>query len=254
MVNKGKPHIQSYNGYYGNTGWLGAAFISIRDFEGHLRLGEAYVNEYYIQDYSPSYLGFNDETEWRGVMCQEIGHVFGLDHTGEDTCMNTVDRNPMNDTPNDHDAAQLTIMMHDHGDGGTSGGEPKVCNKKGKPAGCVAGASRGRAVWAEWYETEADMFDAADLVVSATVLNGSSFDRTVGRADRLLPVSRVVLKVSDWIKGDSRPVIVLNQTRGLGLELVDDPGYVSGDDYVLYLREINTNTYRTVNPHGRILQ
>jgi hypothetical protein len=248
-----KP-FQSYNGYYGNTGWLGAAFISIRDFEGHLRSGEAYVNEYYIQDY-PLYDGFDQPEEWRGVMCQEIGHVFGLDHIFPgDTCMNTVVRDPMNDTPDDHDAEQLTDMMHDHGDGGTSGGEPKVCNKKGKPAGCVEGASRGRAVWAEWYETEADMFDAADLVVSATVLNGSSFDRTVGRADRLLPVSRVVLKVSDWIKGDSRPVIVLNQTRGLGLELVDDPGYVSGDDYVLYLREINTNTYRTVNPHGRILQ
>ena len=43
-------------------------------------------------------------------------------------------------------------------------------------------------------------------------------------------------------------------TALLGLELVDDPGYVSGDDYVLYLREINTNTYRTVNPDGRILQ
>ncbi len=47
---------------------------------------------------------------------------------------------------------------------------------------------------------------------------------------------------------------MLEQTRGLGLELVDDPGYVSGDDYVLYLREIETNTYRTVNPDGRILQ
>jgi hypothetical protein len=64
----------------------------------------------------------------------------------------------------------------------------------------------------------------------------------------------VVLKVSDWIKGNSGRVIVLQQTRGLGLDLVDDPGYVSGDDYLLYLREIDTNTYRTVNPNGRILQ
>ena len=259
VVNKGKPNIQSYNGYYGNTGWLGLASISIRDFEGHIRSGEAYVNEYYIQDfYWPDtglqYQGFNDPDEWWGVMCQEIGHDFGLDHTGGDTCMNTGAREPMNDTPNNHDAEQLTDMMHNDGDGGTSGDQPKVCNKRGKPAGCVEGASRGRAVWAEQYETAAEMLDAADLVVSATVLNGSSFDRAVGRADRLLPVSRVVLRVSDWIKGNSRPVIVLEQTRGLGLELVGDPGYVSGDDYVLYLREIDANTYRTVNPDGRILQ
>ncbi|MEE8141380.1 MAG: hypothetical protein V3T66_10785 [Alphaproteobacteria bacterium] len=253
VVNKGKAHIQSYNGYYGDTRWLGVAFISIRDFEGHIRSGEVYVNEYYIEDH-PSYDGFDELVEWRGVLCQEFGHEFGLDHTLWDTCMNTVDRDPMNDTPNDHDAQQLTDITHDHGDGGTTEGGPKLCNKQGKPAGCVQGAKRGRAVWAERYETEAEMFDAADLVVSATVLNGSSFDRFVGRADRALPVSRVVLKVSDWIKGDSRRVIVLEQTRGLGLELVDDPGYVSGDDYVLYLREIDTNTYRTVNPDGRILQ
>jgi hypothetical protein len=147
-------------------------------------------------------------------------------------------------------------MMHNHGDGdgGTTDNVVKLCNKKGKPAGCVNAAKRGRAVWAERYETEADMFGAADLIVSATVLNGSSFDHTVGRGGRALPVSRVVLKVSDWIKGNSGRVIVLQQTRGLGLDLVDDPGYVSGDDYLLYLREVDTNTYRTVNPNGRILQ
>ena len=254
VVNKGKAHIQSYNGYYGNTGWLGLARISIRDFEGHIGSGEAYVNEYYIKDYHPSYDGFDQPEEWRAVMCQEIGHDFGLGHTLGNTCMNTVTRPLRYETPNDHDAYELTSMMHNHGDGGTSPGKLKLCNKQGKPAGCVEGARRGRAVWAERYETEVEMFDAADLVVSATVLNGSSFDHTVGRADRALPVSRVVLRVSDWIKGDSGRVIVLQQTRGLGLELVDDPGYVSGDDYVLYLREIDTNNYRTVNPDGRILQ
>ena len=261
VVNKGKAHIQSYNGYYGNTGWLGIALISIRDFEGHIRSGEAHVNEYYIEDFYYTdddnqivhYESFNEPVEWRTVMCQEIGHDFGLDHVVGETCMST--GFPLtNNTPNDHDAEQLTFMMHDHGDGGTTDGGPKLCNKKGKPAGCVVGARRGRAVWAERYETEVEMFDAADLVVGATVLNGSSFDHFVGRADRALPVSRVVLKVSDWIKGDSRRVIVLEQTRGLGLELIDDPGYVSGDDYVLYLRETDTNTYRTVNPDGRILQ
>ncbi len=116
-----------------------------------------------------------------------------------------------------------------------------------------SGASRGRVVWAEHYETEADMFDAADLVVGATVLS-SGFDRMAGRGAAAVPISHVVLKVSDWEKGQSRPVIILEQTRGLGFEIEEDPGYVNGDDYVLYLREIGANTYRTVNPDGRIRQ
>jgi len=44
----------------------------------------------------------------------------------------------------------------------------------------------------------------------------------------------------------------LEQTRGPSLEIADDPGYVQGDNYTLYLREIDNNTYRTVNPDGRI--
>ena len=67
-----------------------------------------------------------------------------------------------------------------------------------------------------------------------------------------VPVTRVVLRVEDTLGGFTRPVIVLEQTRGPGLELEDDPGYVTGDDYTLYLREIGNNTYRTVNPDGRI--
>ena len=109
----------------------------------------------------------------------------------------------------------------------------------------------GHAFWAEHYETDAELFDAADAVVDATVLS-SNFNRMVGPANSSVPVTRVVLRVEDALGGFTRPVIVLEQTRGAGLEIVDDPGYVQGDSYTLYLREIGINTYRTVSPDGRI--
>jgi len=95
------------------------------------------------------------------------------------------------------------------------------------------------------------MFDAADLVVAAKVLT-SQFSHQVGRPDRAVPVTKVVLKVKELFKGYAKGVIRLEQTRGPELELADDPGYVTDDNYVLYLRETRPNTYRTVNPDGRI--
>ena len=46
----------------------------------------------------------------------------------------------------------------------------------------------------------------------------------------------------------------MEQSRGPGFEIEDDPGYVRDDDYILYLRLIGTNTYRIVNPDGRVRQ
>jgi hypothetical protein len=64
----------------------------------------------------------------------------------------------------------------------------------------------------------------------------------------------VVLQVNETYKGVTKPVILLEQARGSGFEIEDDPGYVRGDDYVLYLRTIDSKTYRVVGPDGRIRQ
>ena len=105
--------------------------------------------------------------------------------------------------------------------------------------------------WAEHYEDEEEMYNASDLVVRATVVS-SQFNRTVGRGDRSIPITQVVLRVTDELKGNASRVVRLEQTRGPSLEVVDDPGYVSGDSYTLYLRAIGANAYRVVNPDGRI--
>ncbi len=254
------PNVRSFNDNYGESGWLGLATIWIsRGKYKHITRGEVKVNDYYVTWDGPNgegYDRFEDPSAWQHVWCQEAGHTFGLDHnrngdTGgspDDTCMNDAVAVLEYEAPNVHDREQVDLMYaHDHGSSGTDA-KPKKCNPK---HGCPSGAAVGHAVWAEHYETDEEMFDAADAVVDVTVLS-SNFDRMVGRGQGATPVTRVVLRVEGTLSGFTRPVIVLEQTRGAGLELEDDPGYVTGDDYTLYLREIGHNTYRTVNPNGRI--
>ena len=104
----GKVH--SCNAAYGFNGWLGLASINITGGV-HITQGSAKMNDSYFAG------GGYSETNRQHVMCQEIGHTFGLDHqseTGADlnTCMdyaNALD----NPSPNAHDYQQLqTIYSH----------------------------------------------------------------------------------------------------------------------------------------------
>lgn len=128
------------NASYGNNGWLGLASINL-DGDSHITQGVAKLNDSYS-----SYWASNPD-EMYSVMCQEIGHVFGLDHTTTDgsdqnTCMDySNDTTP--DKPNTHDYEQLETIYHvepadsynSYSDGGSTGGKPcnsppgKGCNK-----------------------------------------------------------------------------------------------------------------------------
>lgn len=103
----GKVH--ACNAAYGNNGWLGVAQIWLNG--SHIVKGTAKMNDTYLA--SPSY----SETNRQHVICQEIGHDWGLDHQDEsgadlNTCMDYSDALD-NPRPNAHDYAQLeTIYAH----------------------------------------------------------------------------------------------------------------------------------------------
>lgn len=150
----GQMHV--CNQAYGYNGWLGLATIGL-DSQGHIDRGSAQMNDTYSSYWA-------DPNEKRHVMCQEIGHVFGLDHTSEDgssqgTCMD-YSMSPSSISPNQHDYDQLTAQYShfdnyiSYDDGGGSGGgcsapPGKGCNKNGQsldaPAGIPAGAIRVHA-------------------------------------------------------------------------------------------------------------
>ena len=95
---------------YGFNNWLGLAQIWVNG--DHIVKGTTKVNDSY----------FNTSTyntpAWRNlVMCQEVGHNFGLDHQDEDfnnpnlgTCMDYTSDPSTNQHPNAHDYEQLEAI------------------------------------------------------------------------------------------------------------------------------------------------
>jgi hypothetical protein len=104
---------------YGNSGWLGVATIWLQSGTKHIVQGTVKNNDYYFGNSSYQY---NNTAEMQHVICQEIGHTFGLDHQDEsgislDTCMDYYHNTSASDTksthPNSHDYAELsTIYSH----------------------------------------------------------------------------------------------------------------------------------------------
>ena len=118
---------------YGNTGWLGVAQIWVSG--SHITQGTVKMNDTYFK--TAKY----NTVAWRNlVMCQEVGHTFGLDHQDETfnnlnlgTCMDytnypeggvhgSIDYGPSNQHPDTHDYDELTII-YGHSDGTTTAGQ-----------------------------------------------------------------------------------------------------------------------------------
>jgi hypothetical protein len=124
--------VEVCNGAYGNNGWLGVAQIWIYLGSKHIAQATVKVNDTYFSQ-SPY-----NTTPWRQyVMCQEVGHTFGLDHQDETqtnanlgSCMDytndpdggaggAASNDASNEHPNAHDYEELeTIYRHLDGSGG----------------------------------------------------------------------------------------------------------------------------------------
>jgi len=110
--------VQVCNSSYGNNGWLGLATINLSGGT-HITQGSAKLNDTYF-----STATYNNPNEKLHVMCQEVGHTFGLGHTSEDgstqnTCMDYFSNTGANATstvsthPNQHDYDMLaSVYQH----------------------------------------------------------------------------------------------------------------------------------------------
>lgn len=107
---------------YRNGGWLGLAQIWVSG--DHIVQSVVKLNDTFLYGG-----GTYDSPAWRQlVICQEIGHAFGLDHQDEtfgnanlDTCMDYTDSPASNQHPNQHDYDQLEDI-YAHLDGSSGGG------------------------------------------------------------------------------------------------------------------------------------
>ncbi len=134
--------IEVCNGSYGTNGWLGVARIWIAADGTHISAAIAAVND--------SYLGsggaYDNADARQHVLCQEVGHTFGLDHQKspkKQTCMNAQWGLTSSSfvSPNPHDYDQLaSIYAHldPISEEGGNGGGP--CDKKPDHPKCQAGS------------------------------------------------------------------------------------------------------------------
>ena len=148
--------VQVCNAAYGFNGWLGLAQIWIYS-DGHIAQGLAKMNDTYF-----NLATYNNPNEKLHVMCQEIGHTFGLDHQSTsgaslNTCMDYFSNTGTNATstlstrPNQHDYDQL-VTIYGHNDLSSTFKSAQSSNGAGRASptagfaedGTPAGASRAR--------------------------------------------------------------------------------------------------------------
>jgi hypothetical protein len=133
--------IRVCNESYGYNGWAGLASINIENVDGHSHIirGTAEMND----TYGP----YSQDFKYH-VMCQEVGHLYGLGHTSEDgssqkTCMD-YSNDPASQFPNSHDYALLaniythldvydSIAATDTGGGGTKPCRGRNCRNFDAP-------------------------------------------------------------------------------------------------------------------------
>ncbi len=153
--------VEICNDTYGDNGWLGIAGIWIAKgkqiTKGYVKLNDTYFNTTY------------NTSAWRQmVMCQEVGHIFGLGHQDENfsnanlgTCMDYTNNPGSNQHPNQHDYDQLS-EIYGSGGGGDSGPE-KGNNGKGNNGKNGQSPGQETSEWGKAISTDGngrpDMFE-----------------------------------------------------------------------------------------------
>ena len=130
--------VEVCNSAYGSNGWLGIAQIwasGSHITQGSVKLNDTYFNT--AQYNTPA---------WRAlVVCQEVGHTFGLDHQDENfdnanlgTCMDYTSNPSTNQHPNAHDYQELEIIYAHLDSTSTIGAELPFSNGVESGAGATS--------------------------------------------------------------------------------------------------------------------
>lgn len=152
--------IEACSDFYGNNGWLGLAQIWVSG--DHITEALTKVNDTYF-----STANYNTPVWRQFVMCQEIGHDFGLGHQDETfnnnnlgSCMDYTSDPSSNQHPNQHDYDELgSIYTHldaDSGGGGGSDCPPRNpnCRNGNSINGQENGDLHSQAEWGQLVRTE----------------------------------------------------------------------------------------------------
>jgi len=236
--------ISVYDGNYGATGWGGLA--SIESYSGCTILhGHATLNYYYSYSSNGK----------RGVFCQEIGHLFGLDHSNDGGCMgggywydintyyNVVSHN-INDIASKYSGVPaLTIgggLAERHGEAEPTEQGPVVHAVWYHHPRTLA--ELGRLASAVVVAKVTGVHDAADIVVPVKGLENDE--------DRI-PTQRIEFEVQKSLRGRIDSSFDLFHTGSETFILDGDPPYELGETYLLFVMPREDGTYLVVSPEGR---
>lgn len=248
--------ISVFDGYYGNTGWAGIA--SIESYSGcNILHGHARVN----RSYSYTSNGY------RGIFCQEVGHLFGLDHSNDGGCMGggyfysintyyTVVQHNINDIASKYSGSPAALAP----DGELAAMTPEVSEESGPLSGEIPeGTARAVAFWHDRPNTMEEALERSVAVVSGRVLRvnpGADLAVQVeGLEDGVdrIPTQRILFAVDKVIAGAVKArVVELFRTGNAEFVIAEDPPYAEGERYVLFLTRADRGTYRPIAPEGRL--
>ncbi|HET9328758.1 MAG TPA: FlgD immunoglobulin-like domain containing protein [Candidatus Eisenbacteria bacterium] len=244
-----------FDGYYGNTGWAGIA--SIESASGcNILHGHARVN----RSYSYTSNGY------RGIFCQEVGHLFGLDHSNDGGCMGggyfysintyyTLVQHNINDIATKYANAPAATAPDD-----LASLTPEVSGESGPLSGEIPeGTARAVAFWHDRPNTMEEALSRSLAVVSGRVLRVNAGADLVNQVEGLedgvdrIPTQRILFAVDKVIAGELKArVVELFRTGNEDYILAEDPPYAEGERYVLFLTRADRGMYRTIAPEGRL--